>query len=219
MVFPSLYSRHRAVIGSLGRDLVPRHLFWKLVVCTPAFRVQKAGRNGRIWSEGGFSLADRTASVWLCSKFGAGGDGSGRNRLYAAAVEEAGENNCSATELLRVSSEFPDPKPRAIGRAGASSKASRCWLSVNVSHVSVEGEAIYPLKVNSEAVSSGTQAVLFQFRGFDCGSDVEDDENDCVTDLERSWWEYERERLYSLLSTLPIGSKVPLLLAFVPTEI
>ncbi|ORY45105.1 hypothetical protein BCR33DRAFT_193505 [Rhizoclosmatium globosum] len=129
----------------------PDHIFWKLIVSTPSYIATPETE-----------YTDRITSLWMCSKFGAGGDGSGQqNRLR----EDA--EGYRVDELLRVSLlDLQDPDTKRSGRRKSKNSVS---LSVNVSHVQVRKEAEYPLKPNAEAVCSGTQAVLFLFSGAKVG--------------------------------------------------
>ncbi|KAJ3210983.1 hypothetical protein HDU82_006991 [Entophlyctis luteolus] len=195
-VFRVLHTTNKQTIeATYSMKSSPRHLFWKLAVCTPAFK-----------SLGG-SPRSKMHSIWTCSKFGAGGDGGGCSTLLLTSSDKQ-PRGYMVDELLRVTVEMNDDgSERKISAPVRKGKRVPSRLSVCVVHVDIQQDAVYPLKVNAEALSSGTQAALFQFT---CFGDNNEGHNE--------WWESERERLYSFLSTLPLGAQVPLLLLFFPNS-
>ncbi|KAJ3221578.1 hypothetical protein HDU78_000404 [Chytriomyces hyalinus] len=204
----------------------PPQLQWKLVISTPSFYTQNQQE-----SESDFN---RIASLWTCSKFGAGGDGSGDSRVGMAPSRWIGDetadesdswrhtgrrSSCSSQdgskevggyvlhELRRLCIDLQVTENLGLPLNVRKAAAKDVRLSVHVTHVHVAQEAAYPLKENYASVSSGTRAVLFQLSVFDWEAGIE----------MGTWWEAERERLYSLLSTLPLGSQVPLVLWYFPS--
>ncbi|KAI8826514.1 hypothetical protein BJ741DRAFT_39183 [Chytriomyces cf. hyalinus JEL632] len=193
----------------------PPQLQWKLVISTPSFYTQNQQESA--------SDFNRIASLWTCSKFGAGGDGSGDSRVGMAPSRWIGDETADESdswrhrskevggyvlnELRRLCIDLQVTEGSGVPLKVRKAAAKDVRLSVHVTHVHVAQEAAYPLKENSAAVSSGTRAVLFQLSVFDWEAGIE----------MSTWWEAERERLYSLLSTLPLGSQVPLVLWYFPS--
>ncbi|KAJ3236592.1 hypothetical protein HDU77_011783 [Chytriomyces hyalinus] len=204
----------------------PPQLQWKLVISTPSFYTEN--------QQDSVSDFNRIASLWTCSKFGAGGDGSGDSRVGMAPSRWIGDETADESdswrhtgrhssrsnqdgskevggyvlhELRRLCIDLQVTENLGVPLNVRKAAAKDVRLSVHVTHVYVAQEAAYPLKENHAAVSSGTRAVLFQLSVFDWEAGIE----------MGTWWEAERERLYSLLSTLPLGSQVPLVLWYFPS--
>ncbi|KAJ3223932.1 hypothetical protein HDU81_008825 [Chytriomyces hyalinus] len=205
----------------------PPQLQWKLAISTPSFYTQDQ-------QEDLSSDFNRIASLWTCSKFGAGGDGSGDSRVGMAPSRWIGDETTDESdswrqtgrhsslsngdarkevggyvlhELRRLCVDLQVSENSGVPSNMRKAAAKDVRLSVHVTHVHVAQEAAYPLKENYSAVSSGTRAVLFQLSMFDWETGIE----------MSAWWEAERERLYSLLSTLPLGAQVPLVLWYFPS--
>ncbi|TPX42816.1 hypothetical protein CcCBS67573_g10489, partial [Chytriomyces confervae] len=170
----------------------PSQLQWKLVISTPSFYTQN--------QQDVVSDFNRIASLWTCSKFGAGGDGSGDSRVGMApsrwiADDTADESDswrhtgrhssCSNQdgskevggyvlhELRRLCIDLQVTKNLGMPLYVRKAAAKDVRLSVHVTHVHVAQEAGYPLKENHAAVSSGTRAVLFQLSVFDWEAGIE----------------------------------------------
>ncbi|KAJ3414334.1 hypothetical protein HDV05_006702 [Chytridiales sp. JEL 0842] len=193
IVFDSLLEVNKAA-GSLARKSgITPVMYWKVLVCTAPFATTPNGTDPRASGK-----ANRFASIWTRSKFGTGGDGSD-----LTALDTGDQSYLKFQELLRVSVDMWEGGSR--GRSQGKRKVKFCLFA---NHVDVCGDAQYPMKPNSSALASGTSAILFQCSIYD----------DTAVD-KSSWWEAERDRLYALLSALPVSSGVPLLISYWQTDL
>ncbi|TPX42212.1 hypothetical protein CcCBS67573_g10527, partial [Chytriomyces confervae] len=170
----------------------PPQLQWKLVISTPSFYTEN--------QQDSVSDFNRIASLWTCSKFGAGGDGSGDSRVGMAPSRWIADDTADESdywrhtgrrssrssqdgskevggyvlhELRRLCIDLQVTENLGVPLNVRKAAAKDVRLSVHVTHVHVAQEAAYPLKENYAAVSSGTRAVLFQLSVFDWEAGIE----------------------------------------------
>jgi hypothetical protein len=123
-----------------GKASAIQNLYWKLVICTPSSIYHGSENETISVSEQQVESLNKFASLWTRSKFGAGGDGSGDGNEQRDVVVD--ENGNRVTELLRISTDVS-----AQGESVKRVKKRRKKLSIVVSHIDIQGDAIYPLKV------------------------------------------------------------------------
>ncbi|KAJ1554707.1 hypothetical protein HK405_004283, partial [Cladochytrium tenue] len=198
VVFPALNQADANYLAELpprpqSEAAARTHLYWKLVVCTPPLEDTAIGR--------GADLLSRFAAIWTRSKFGHEKGLEFSSAVQDPAVLTDSDEDNTAEALLRTSVDMHDVVGGRDSRQVRHGRHVRKTFSLYVDALNVRSAPKYPVKHNSSALASGVSAAVFQF-SFAFG------------DNHSEWWEQERLRLYSFLSSLPSRCGVPLVLLF-----